>query len=140
MPAPTTTRRRPWTARRITAILSSFLVVVAFTTSCTGRQDPTNYGSGVRDDFVEGCLAGFAPEGGGQDRQADEHEELCGCIYDGMSNKETGIPFDEFKKAQSAIRRDPTNPANRLDELIPKFDDFVATCRGDAVAGPVPTR
>lgn len=138
MPAPTTTRPRTGTGRRIASTLSVFLLLVTFTASCTGRQDPTSYGSGVRDDFVEGCTAGFVPEGAEADPRADEHESLCGCIYDEMSNKETGISFDDFKDAQSAIRRDPENPENTLDKLIPEFQGFVDTCEAKTKTGPLP--
>jgi hypothetical protein len=61
---------------------------------------------------------------------------LCGCIYDEMANKATGIPFDDFKSAQSAIRKDPADPANRLDKLIPKFDKFKSTCEAKTTTGP----
>ena len=110
------------------------LVVVAG--ACVGQRDPTGYSASVREDFVAGCLAGYAPSGGGKDPALERNTELCGCIYDQMANKATGIPFDDFKSAQSEIRKDPTDPANSLDKLIPKFTKFRDTCKAKVDVGP----
>ncbi len=138
MSAPTMTRPGRTGRRRVGALLSILVLLVTTSAACTGRMDPTSYGDGVREDFVEGCVAGLAPTDGTEDRKADENADLCGCIYDEMSDKETGIPFDDFKDAQSAIRKDPTDPENSLDKLIPEFDGFVDTCKGKTQAGPLP--
>lgn len=129
--------RRTTRGTRRTASLAALLaVVVVLAGACVGQHDPTGYGAGVRTDFVTGCVEGYAPTDGSKDPDVASHKELCGCIYDEMSSKSTGIPFDEFKSAQSAIREDPQNPANRLDKLIPKFPKFVSSCKGKTEAGP----
>lgn len=121
---------------RLGSLAAMLALVVAVSGACVGQRDPTGYGDSVRKDFVTGCLAGYAQTDGSKDPEAAAHSELCGCIYDQMSNKTTGIDFDDFKSAQSAIRKDPTNPANSLDKLIPEFPKFVSTCRGKVQAGP----
>lgn len=134
---PRRARRTPPTrGRRLRGLVALLGLTALFAGACVGQQDPTGYSSGVREDFVAGCVAGFAPADGSEDREADHHTELCGCIYDEMSDDDTGIPFDEFKGAQSAIREDPTDPDHSLDELIPEFREFVDTCERQFRAGP----
>lgn len=115
--------------------MAALTLVTLLAGACVGQQDPTGYSASVREDFVAGCVAGYAPTEG-DDPELAHHTELCGCIYDEMSADETGIPFDEFKGAQSAIRKDPTDPANALDQLIPEFDTFVSTCESKTKVGP----
>ncbi len=122
--------------RRVSTLVAALALLAVVAGGCVGQRDPTGYSASVREDFVTGCLQGYAPSGGGKDPQVKHHTELCGCIYDEMSDKATGIPFDDFKSAQSAIRKDPADPANSLDKLIPKFGEFVETCRSKTEAGP----
>ncbi|HET8929066.1 MAG TPA: hypothetical protein VFN21_00270 [Acidimicrobiales bacterium] len=138
MPAPTMSRQTPARrrVRRFGPLVAALALVTVISGACVGQRDPTGYSASVREDFVDGCLAGYAPSDGGKDPALARNTELCGCIYDQMANKSKGIPFDDFKSAQSAIRKDPSDPANSLDKLIPKFDDFVATCQSKTDAGP----
>lgn len=122
--------------RRVAALAAALGLVAVLSSACVGQRDPTGYSDSVRKDFVTGCLAGFAPIDKGKDPELAAHRTLCGCIYDQMSAENTGIPFDKFKDAQSAIRKDPTNPANKLDKLIPEFSKFQSTCRAKTEAGP----
>lgn len=112
------------------------MLLIVFATGCVGQRDPTGYGDSVRKNFVEGCTAGWNPEGKEKDPEAAGHHKLCTCLYDQLSDKKTGIPFDDFKSAQSKIRENPTNPANTIDKLIPEFKTYEATCKSKVVAGP----
>jgi hypothetical protein len=123
-------------ARRSGPLVAALALLVVVGGACVGQRDPTGYSASVREDFVTGCVAGFAPSGGGDDPELDRHTDLCGCIYDQMADKQTGIPFDDFKSAQSEIRKDPTDPANSLDKLIPKFTKFRDTCQAKTRVGP----
>lgn len=130
---------RPGVSCRIAPLVVLTMLLVVLTSACVGQRDPTGYGDKVRDNFVEGCMTGFTPKGETKDPDAVRHRSLCTCLYDEMSNDKTGISFDEFKGAQAKIREDPTNPANALNKLIPKFSTFQKTCKAKVnkdVAGP----
>lgn len=121
--------------KRAGVLVATLALVAVVSSGCVGQRDPTGFGSSVRKDFVAGCVEGYVPASG-TDPEAASHKTLCGCIYDEMTDKKTGIDFDEFKSAQSAIRKDPTNPANAIDKLIPEFPKFRKTCEGKVVSGP----
>lgn len=137
MPAPTMSHQTPARrrVRRLGPLVAALALVSVISGACVGQRDPTGYSASVREDFVTGCLAGYA-SGGDKDPELDYHTDLCGCIYDQMDDEDDGIPFDDFKSAQSEIRKDPTDPANSLDKLIPKFGEFVATCQSKTKVGP----
>lgn len=126
-------RRRSF---RFGTLAALALLLTVLTTACVSQKDPTAYSDSVRKNFVTGCVAGYAPRSGGKDSEAAQHRSLCGCIYSQMTDKTGGITFDEFKAAQSAIRKNPKDPANKLSKLIPKFDGFVKTCKSKLEAGP----
>ena len=111
------------------------MLLVALSSACVNHRDPTSYTASVRKNFVAGCLEGYKPASG-KDTEAATHRTLCGCIYDQMTKKTTGISFIEFKSAQAAIRKDPTNPANKIDKLIPKFATYQKNCEAKVNAGP----
>ncbi len=115
------------------------MLLIALTGGCVGQHNPTSYCASVRKDFVQGCADGYVGKDGGKDPNAQEHRQFCGCLYDQMSNKKSGIPFSEFSSAQSKIRQNPSDPANTLTKLIPRFDAFVKTCTGKVQAGPTGT-
>lgn len=138
MPTTTMSPRLPTrrAGRRVSTLVAALAMVAVLAGGCVGQRDPTGYSASVREDFVAGCTQSYAAGHKGKDPEAKHHTELCGCVYDQMSNKTTGIPFDEFKSAQSKIRKDPASPANSLDKLIPKFGDFVDTCNRKTRVGP----
>lgn len=104
--------------------------------ACVGQREPTGYSAKVGRNFVAGCTAGYTPKGSKTDPKAAEHTKFCRWLYSEISNKKTGISFDEFKNAQAKIREDPTNPANAIDKLIPNFDELVRSYKADTSAGP----
>jgi hypothetical protein len=123
--------------RALTAVAALF-VVTAMLGACTGQRDPTGYTASVKKNFIAGCKAGYVPKGSKTDPDAAQHSEFCTCLYAELSNKKTGIKWDEFSSAQSKIREDPTNKANTIDKLIPELAGFEKTCRAKTVTGPAP--
>lgn len=124
--------------RRVLTSLAALLVTTSLLGACTGQHDPTGYGASVRKDFVTGCKKGFVTDKSGKDPKVTLHTKFCGCLYDQMSNKKTGIKWEEFSGAQSKIREDPQNPAHAIDKLIPEFNGFEKTCEAKTNTGPVP--
>ena len=134
MPADAPHRR----SRRVITALAALLVATALLGACTGQRDPTGYSAKVGKNFVTGCEAGYVPAGSKSDPKAAQHTKFCKCLYAELSNKKTGIKWDEFSNAQSKIREDPTKRSNTIDKLIPEFAGFETTCRAKTSSGPVP--
>ncbi|MEO6989274.1 MAG: hypothetical protein ABI239_11575 [Aquihabitans sp.] len=118
-------RHRP---RRL-AVLGA-VVALGLLVGCTGQRDPGGYGDSVRKNFVAGCdgsaFADFDPDSA--DAKEMKGQALptpqCECIYDYM---EENVDFDDFSKANSERRDDPS----ALDD--PVFEEALdrATCGPD---------
>ena len=134
MPADVPHRR----SRRALTAVAALLVATAMLGACTGQRDPTGYSAKVGTNFVTGCKKGFVPTGSNTDPRVDQHTKFCRCLYAELSNKKTGIKWDEFSSAQSKIREAPTKESNTIDKLIPEFAGFEKTCRAKTNTGPVP--
>ncbi len=108
--------------------VASLVIVVALGSGCAGRSDPRSYNAGVRKNFIEGCVATSSATEKPSGAEVKQRTVYCGCLYDKMTDKDTGISFDEFKSAQEKIQSDPTKPANAINKVIPGFDKFVSSC------------
>lgn len=124
--------------RRVLTAFAALIVATSLLGACTGQRDPTGYSASVGEHFVTGCKAGFVPTGSKKDPQAALHTEFCKCLYAELSNKKTGIKWDEFSGAQAKIREAPKKDANAIDKLIPEFAGFTKTCQAKTTSGPVP--
>lgn len=134
MPADVPHRR---THRALTAV-AALLVATSLLGACTGQRDPTGYSAKVGVNFVAGCSKGFVSTGSTKDARVAQNTTFCKCLYAEMSNKKTGIKWDEFSGAQSKIREDPYKESNAINKLIPEFAGFEKSCRAKTTAGPVP--
>lgn len=104
------TRRRRFVRATIPPL--ALAIVIA---SC-GSRDPSSYNRAVGREFVSGCqviLAG-SPDNANDsavnkaisgDPDARRHRATCQCVYSAVSDKQTGIPFKDFKALQDAVRR-----------------------------------
>ncbi|MBS1847231.1 MAG: hypothetical protein JST73_03050 [Actinobacteria bacterium] len=134
---PSSAGRAPGRARRASSLAVVLAALIVVSSACVNHRDPTSYSDSVRKNFVTGCTDGFKTSTNGRDADAAAHAKLCGCIYAEMTKKSTGIPFEQFKKAQDAIRANPTKPSNSLEKLIPNFHKYVSTCKAKVDVGPV---
>lgn len=120
-------RHVPFPLRQVLLVALS----VALLGACTHQRTiPDEYGDTTRDNFQEGCVEaltvevdspdpdedaeanGFLVEDlGDTPPMADERaSEVCLCSYEGISNPETGIPFEEFKEANEVREEGPPAP------------------------------
>jgi hypothetical protein len=111
-------------SHRRRALLAGAAVVLALVLSaCTGQKDPTDYSDGVRENFVEGCVAPAEVVADGLP------ESTCGCIYDYF---EENVEWSEFSSANSE-RREETSVLSGEP-----WDSAYESC-GVSVGGGAPT-
>ncbi len=116
--------------RALPLVLAVLLLVVG---ACSQqRQTPDKYGDTTRDNFQEGCVASLTEEQGdpefaaadvgeSQAFSAERASAVCGCSYEGISNPDTGIPFEEFKTLNENLEETPAS-------LPPEMQDIITGC------------
>ncbi|CAN5600314.1 hypothetical protein BH24ACT4_BH24ACT4_13740 [soil metagenome] len=115
--------------RALPLILAGLLVLGACSQQ---RQTPDKYGDTTRDNFQEGCVASLTEEPGDQEfaavdvgesqpYTAERASDVCSCSYEGISNPETGIPFEQFKELNENLEEAPT-------PLPPEMQDIITGC------------
>jgi len=115
--------RRPSGPRRAVLVLAA---VVALGACSHNREIPERYGDSTRDNFVEGCEEALTdPEGEGERLDGDEATAVCTCTYEGISDAEDGIPFEQLQEINDEQEEDP-------GPLPEAFRDAVEACRGEA--------
>lgn len=139
------------TARKILRIAVPLLALAIVAASC-GRRGPSSYNATVERDFVRGCQAVLA---GGADNandsavseairrapMAEEHRQLCRCVYSSVSDEHSGIPFKDFAALQEAVRNQrslasiASTAASSDDKLVraaQRLRDTFNRCAGSA--------
>ncbi len=99
---PTVTRARH-SALAVAGKIALVLLVAIVVSSCARRAPtPTSYGkagSTIEKNFISGCT-------GSKNRQASDQpasHSTCECLWKGIKNPKTGIPFADFKKFNSEL-------------------------------------
>lgn len=114
--------------RRTMTAVAALALLVGFATGCVGDRDPTGYSDSVKENFIEGCVA-TSTNAEPTSSELKDRKTYCGCIYTKMTDKKTGISFDEFSSAQKKIQKDPVDPANQIDKLLPELAKFKSACK-----------
>lgn len=110
---PATPSRRP----RLAASLVAAVLGIGLLAGCAGQQAPGDYSGSVERNFLSGCTT--TAEG---DEATFDVAGYCGCVYDELSNDETGVDFDEFKK----VNDDQIEEPSELPESFTKIYDRCA--------------
>ena len=118
--------RRPPSSLRL---LGAVLLLVALA-ACTGaRQVPDRYGGTTSKNFKEGCVASLTTtEGEGERFSREDATDVCDCSYEGITDDDSGISFEEFKTIYSEQEDEPS-------ELPREILDIVADCRSEVSPG-----
>lgn len=99
------TSRRPSRARRAALVLAA---VVALGACSHNRQIPDDYGDTTRRNFLEGCEEALTQDSGeGEALSAEDATEVCTCTYEGISDEQDGIPFEDFKQYNQELEEEP---------------------------------
>lgn len=117
---------RPARRRALPLVLAGLLLVGACSQQ---RQTPDKYGDTTRDNFQEGCVASLTGEPGddefaavdvgeSQPFAADRASDVCTCSYEGISNPDTGIPFEQFKELNESLEEDPVALPAEMQSIV----------------------
>ena len=71
---------------------------------CTGQRDPGNYGDGVRDEFIKGCIGDILDPGVSKDSDrapSTASRDECAYVYEQIEKK---VDFDDFRSANTKLR------------------------------------
>lgn len=139
--------RRPSSPRPRPVVLA-VLVAVLLLGACTHeRSVPDSYGDTTRNNFQEGCLEALTVEvessNPDDDAQAngfltedladtppmaaDRASDVCTCSYQGISNPDTGIPFEEFKTLNEELEDEPAPLPESVQAIVSGcLDEFAA--------------
>lgn len=117
----TSLRLRP-TVRLLPTV--AFLVALA---ACTGtRQVPDKYGDTTSKNFKEGCVETLtSTEGEGERYTRSDATSVCDCSYDGITDPDRGIPFEEFKTLYSEQEDDPSALPQEILDIVDGCRDEV---------------
>lgn len=99
--SPSPNRRRR--AGRTLAVVAVSLLALA---GCSSAQrEPSSY-SGAEDNFIEGCetVAKQDNKTGGE-TEISSPKTYCQCVFDAISDKETGVEFSRFKEINADLRQ-----------------------------------
>ena len=122
--------RLPSRRRRVLLLLVACVLLLG---ACAGRRTiPDKYGDTTKDNFQEGCLEaltvkttdegteGFTATdvGEAQPFTAERAGKVCTCSYEGISDPQTGIPFEEFKKINDTFEDDPGPLPDSITSII----------------------
>ncbi len=84
------------------------VAAVALGACSHNRPIPDKYGATTEDNFTEGCEEVLTSrDGEGERLAADEARDVCQCTYDGISNPDGGIPFEDFKELNEDLETEP---------------------------------
>ena len=105
--------------RLLVGLAAAVLVLGA----CTGaRQIPDKYGDTTSKNFSEGCIDSMTSgRGEGEAFSRTDARAVCSCAYDGITDAQDGIPFEEFKRITEEQEEDPA-------DLPPRFREIIADC------------
>lgn len=130
--------RRPSSPRSRPAVLA-VLVAILLLGACTHeRSVPDSYGDTTRDNFQEGCLEALTvkvdssnPDDDAQANgflaedladtppmAADRASDVCTCSYQGISNPDTGIPYEEFKTLNEELEDEPAPLPESVQTIV----------------------
>lgn len=116
------TSRRPSRARRAALVL---VAVVALGACSHNREIPERYGDSLEGNFTEGCEAALtARDGVGDALSAEVARNVCQCTYDGISDPDGGIPFEDLKQLNEDLEGEPA-------ELPADFQTIIDGCKAD---------
>lgn len=105
----------PIRRHRLAASLAGVVLGLGLLASCSGQRTPGNYSDKVERDFRKGCVKTAQ-----DDKVIVDPSSYCECAYAALSDKQSGVDFDEFKKVNNDQTEDPQPlPAkftNILDE------------------------
>lgn len=105
----------PIRRHRLAASLAGVVLGLGLLASCSGQRAPGNYNDAVERDFRDQC-----EDTARDDKVIVDPIQYCRCAYEALSDKQSGVDFDEFKKVNNDQTEDPQRlPAkftNILDE------------------------
>jgi hypothetical protein len=117
-----TPTRRSARARRAALVLAA---VVALGACSHNRPVPDDYGDTTRKNFIEGCEEALTEtEGEGEARSDEQAAAICECSYEGISDPDDGIPFEDFKRYNEELEDEP---GPLPDAILEKVD----ACKGE---------
>lgn len=95
--------------RSIVRLLIAAVLLVALA-ACTGtRTVPDKYGETTSKNFKEGCVESLTSSNGEGERYSrSDATSVCDCSYEGITDPDTGITFEEFKALYSEQEDEPS--------------------------------
>ncbi len=111
----------PIRRHRLAASLAGVVLGLGLLASCSGQRAPGNYSDKVERDFRKGCVKTAQ-----DDKVIVDPSSYCKCAYAALSNKQSGVDFDEFKK----INNDQTEDPEPLPAKFTKIFDLCSTESG----------
>ncbi len=98
---------RPRTPR-VRAAGLILVAVVALGACAHQREIPDAYGDTTERNFIEGCeVALTAEDGAGAAYSDEEAQRVCECSYEDISDPETGVPYEDFRKSNDDLEDEP---------------------------------
>jgi len=107
------------TSRRARRAALALALVVALGACSHQRKIPDSYGDTTRNNFTEGCVESVTdPDGEGEALSDVDATDVCQCSYAAISNLDTGIPYEEFKKFNEDLEDSPGPLPDKLREKV----------------------
>ena len=107
--------------RRLPSVVA-LAVAVSVLAGCSGAQrEPTSYTDKVQTHFIQGCQETFAVDAKSTGATSVP-KDFCKCVYEAISDKSSGMKFDDFKSVN-------TDLTEKHAKLPASFDKYVKSCR-----------
>lgn len=117
----------PIRRHRLAASLAGVVLGLGLLASCSGQRAPGNYSDKVERDFRKGCVKTAQ-----DDKVIVDPRSYCECAYAALSDKQSGVDFDEFKSVNNDQTEDPK-------PLPAKFTKVFAKCSKESGSASAPT-
>lgn len=123
--------------RTVVLILGCLMVLGGCTQQ---RQVPDSYGDTTKNNFQEGCVEALTVQAGDADADgftegdigeaqplsADRASDVCSCSYEGISNPDTGIPFEEFKTLNDELEENAGPLPENIQTIVDGCEESTA--------------
>ncbi len=121
----------PIRRRRSFAVLVAGAAALLALSGCTGQPSAPGDYDGAEADFLEGCQQIATDDASADDAKAviADPEAYCQCVWTELTDPDTGIPFDEFKKVNSDLTQ---NGGPLPDEFIEVYDRCPVDTKGES--------
>lgn len=114
--------------RSIVAALVAGALALVLLAGCTSVQRAPSSYSGVEDNFMEGCTTRAAADAEVEGAaKIASPKTYCQCVFDAISDKQDGIPYNEFKQMNTDLQN---NGGPLPDKLQKAYDGCDPTAAG----------